>query len=561
MKRVMVLVALAFLYAEVAQAGEAMTIQSVAVTPGTGVTPDLQEAATQIIESYVSAGSVLTSEELDAKLVEARQEFIARGYSLAKIIRTGPNRGLAADGVLPLLVQMGTVRDVVVTFKGREPGEDGMYFSNRLMHKHFEHIHTGDVFNLGNLYLALHGFNAHPDLTANMRVKVSEDAETAEAGAKLYLEVEEDMPLHAALEVNNHAIDALDNWQAIGMVQYSNVSGVDDTFSLVPSMTLNGDQWSLASNYTRPFELWRGGMISFWGGFADTDLDDMRAGDLSLGYQSNGYFIGGQVSFQLLDSSRHDLQFFSGLQYRYTEQDLTWLGMALSEYQVGVLPFTVGLSYMSRTLDRLGGRNFLTVSGSVNVMDDHDRIEKIWPDAEEHYVVYRAQAARIQPLSGGMTLHQGFDAMWTLYLRLEAQYTQDPLIAQEQLLLGGPSNIRGYRVSSYAGDQSVYGTFEMRTPTWHNLVSGWFGAKHERQNDWIDGLQFLTFFDYGYLAWEEAPMMGLESDSVYLMSLGVGARLQLTKHASLSCDVAFPLKKHSDKDDHCEVYAGFRGQF
>lgn len=544
--------------------GEPLKVRAVAVIRGNGVSREIADLVRDAVEDALDAEGVIGSDALDRRLLIVRQHLINQGYYLSRIMRVGPDRGVTPEGILPLHLQVGTVQDIEIAFKGRQPGEDGKWFTNEQIARRFDGVKAGDGFNYGQLYLALYGLNAHPDLQADVNVGVTPGGgEEGDAVAGFRLDVEERFPLHGSLEINNYAVDSVDNWQAVGTLQYLNLTKADDVLTFSPAVALSGDQWSGSLSYFRPFRRFRGGHFNVYGGYTDTDVDKLDAGALrDLIYEGNGWFLGGQVSFNLIDTPRHNLSLFTGIQYRRIEQNLSWLGYGLSDYSVGYLPLSVGLSYTNRAPDILGGRNFATLSGTYNLLDTGDKIRNLWPDAETHYTLFRAQYARIQPLFGTPTLSQGYDAQWTAFFRLEGQWTTQTLHPNEQLVLGGHDNLRGYRVNGYAGDRGLYGTLELRTPVWRDLVASYFREEPGDPDSWIDALQFLAFIDYGWLD-RERTFYGQDA-AQFLWSVGFGARLALTKHTALNLDVAFPCRdvnENSEDDENVEVYLGIRAQF
>lgn len=544
--------------------GDVLAVKSVEVVRGQGATPELAELVRVNVESALSPTGTIGSAALDRRLLVIRQGLIDQGYYLARIVRTGPNRGVTPEGVLRLCLQVGCVQDVEVAFRGKEPGEDGAYFTNEQVRKRFDRVKRGNGFNYGELYLALYGLNNHPDLTADVDVRASLGTGTnGDSTVTCHLDVEEKLPLHASFELNNYAIDAVDNWQAVAVVQYLNLTKADDVLTIAPAMALSGDQWSISANYTRPFSFLNGGTFSLYGGYSDSEIDDIDNSVIrDLNYQGYGCFGGGRLSFNLIDSSAQNLSLFADLMYRSMEQRLALASLALQRYNVGVLPLTTGLSWTNRRLDALGGRNFATLSWTFNLLDTGDKVRDVWTDADTHYSIFRAQFARIQPLFGETTLSQGFDSQWTAFLRMEGQWSGKNLMPYEQLTLGGHDNLRGYRTNGHYGDNGIYGTLELRTPVWRDLVSGLVRTSDEDPEKWLDSVQLLAFCDFAWLE-RESTSYG-HGDSEYPWSLGVGARMALSKHTALTCDVAFPmkdLKDNSKDDDDVEIYVGVRAQF
>lgn len=544
--------------------GELLKIRSVEVSRGKGVSRALADMVRENVEAALSPEGEISSSALERRLLVVRQGLINRGYYFSRIVRVGEHGGVSPDGVLRLHLQAGFVRDIEVVFKGRQPGEDGAYFSNEQVLKRFDRVKQGDAFNYGELYLALYGLNNHPDLTADVNVGASLGTEAdGDSSVSYRLDVEEQLPLHTSLEINNYAIDAVDNWQAVGTAQYLNLTRADDVLTVSPATALSGDQWSIAANYTRPFALFNGGSLSLYGGYSDSDIDDVDDAVISdLNYQGYGWFTGARVSFNLIDTPAQNLSLFFDLMFRSVEQRLFLDDLALQRYRVGVLPLTVGLSWTNRRLDALGGRNFASVSWTYNLTDTGDRVRDVWQDAETHYSILRAQFARIQPLFGEATLAQGFDAQWCAFLRLEGQWAGRNLMPYEQLSLGGHDNLRGYRTNGHYGDNGLYGTLELRTPVWRDLLSGTVRAPSEDPEQWIDSLQLLAFCDYGRIERESTRYS--RSDRDFLWSLGFGARMALTRHTALTCDVAFPMRDLNENrkdDEDVEVYVGIRAQF
>ena len=183
-------------------------------------------------------------------------------------------------------------------------------------------------------------------------------------------------------------------------------------------------------------------------------------------------------------------------------------------------------------------------------------------DVWDEYIAYRL-------LKGRFTWHEFREAdrfveteqylhQWTLFMKLEGQYTSDTLIPVEKLSLGGYNCLRGYRTRGYLGDYGVYGTFELRTPILVDTFASLFGDRTNKQA--FDRLQFLGFLDWGYTAFNDLPS-GYDDDE-YLYSAGFGARLSVTKYTQLKCDVAFPLHDTDwADDDSVEVYFSLQVQF
>ena len=153
--------------------GEPLKVRAVAVIRGNGVSREIADLVRDAVEDALDAEGVIGSDALDRRLLIVRQHLINQGYYLSRIMRVGPDRGVTPEGILPLHLQVGTVQDIEIAFKGRQPGEDGKWFTNEQIARRFDGVKAGDGFNYGQLYLALYGLNAHPDLQADVNVGVT----------------------------------------------------------------------------------------------------------------------------------------------------------------------------------------------------------------------------------------------------------------------------------------------------------------------------------------------------------------------------------------------------
>ncbi len=147
-------------------------------------------------------------------------------------------------------------------------------------------------------------------------------------------------------------------------------------------------------------------------------------------------------------------------------------------------------------------------------------------------------------LAVGRRLPWGFSAA----LRSRWQYTPAPVVGNEQFGLGGPDTVRGYLEAEALVDSGVAGTLELLAPTWT--------LGRERPF----GLQAMTFVDAGVGRTEQPlPRQAAEVD---LSSWGAG--LTLTRAPLLDARVYWarplvPADRTLDGDDR--VHFSFRMGF
>lgn len=500
-----------------------------------------------------------TAGDVSKAIAKVRQDLMKEGYYLLRISLARENAYDAARKTLSVLVDQGSFGKTTIRFDGEE---EGTWFSSRQIYRRFKDIEEGQAFDYTRLRGALFDANSHPDLTIDTAIAVRKPIEgegndkRIARYADLNLDVHESCPIHGVWEINNYGMEEIEEWQTSLTMQYLNLTKHDDVLTFSPGVSFGGEMLSLAASYMLPHEWWLGGNTTLYGGWSRLDVDDIVS---QLDLEGTGYFVGLQHSENLYNTDRHQLAISVGVLWRYIEDQYTAMGYALNERNASILPISLALSYTGKKADFLGGRNFATIQGVYNVMNGGDALEELWTGSEEHYWIARWQLARLQPLFGWFDekteqdLHQ-----WMLFLKLEGQYTSDTLIPVEKLALGGYNCMRGYRTRGYLGDYGIYGTVELRTPILVDGISSVFGDRTNKTP--IDRLQFLGFCDYGIANYNDLPS-GYD-DNEFLCSFGVGARLAVTKHSQLRCDLAFPVVDGNNPDDEdCELYLGVQFQF
>lgn len=169
-------------------------------------------------------------------------------------------------------------------------------------------------------------------------------------------------------------------------------------------------------------------------------------------------------------------------------QTTTELDSRQSRNSVLYLPFTLRWD-VSRP-DKWGSTSF-NLNNSVNVagiLDDGEAFRR---------TVYSAKATGTYVTAGaGLTRVQRLHEDWSLLLRADGQWANEPLLSNEQFGLGGLSGVRGYRDGQEYGDTGWRATIEPRAPE----------VELGMVENWPMRLRSSVFLDYGerYLL-EPAP--------------------------------------------------------
>jgi len=512
-----------------------------------------------LLKPLLCDGTEKTVGDLKAALVDAKNTLVARGYYLVTILPASASAYDAGTQTLDLAVDPGRFGKIAID----RDENAGNWYSDEQILKRLKFVKEGEPFNYNTLRQALRAINTHPDLTANTHLTLRKEANATNApaatGARYIdteLTVDDSLPLHAMLDLNNYAMEELDYWQMLLTVEYLNLTGADDTLAISPGVTLNGDMWSIASSYRRPFDFLRGGAWSVYGGYSDMDCDKILP---RLDLEGIGGFAGLNTSWNLIDTAARNFAFNAGVQWRYLKDRYDAYSENLQNRDLSIVPLTVGFSYADKRRDALGGYDSAFIGQTVNLYGDTEKFEKYSESSESHYTVMRANWSRLQPVYGPEVDGEEWRC-WNLFGKLEGQWSQDhTLISAERLAYGGYNCLRGYRTRGYLGDNGVYGTAELRTPVWCDPVTSLFLSREGQSA--LERVQFLVFSDFGYLNYNTSyPNMDQDE---FLWSAGFGLRAGLTRYLSLNFDCAFPLTNGyaSDKDRDLELYFSIRMQY
>jgi hemolysin activation/secretion protein len=123
----------------------------------------------------------------------------------------------------------------------------------------------------------------------------------------------------------------------------------------------------------------------------------------------------------------------------------------------------------------------------------------------------------------------------SLVLRVDGQYTKDPLVSLEQFSLGGPDSVRAYSVAEVLAEKGGIATLELTAGP-----PGLSGKKAFGNNTWGQVLQFSVFVDYadGRM---NPPFASTEGNVVNLAGAGGSIQFTVPGHVFSRLDVATPL--------------------
>jgi hemolysin activation/secretion protein len=280
------------------------------------------------------------------------------------------------------------------------------------------------------------------------------------------LDVQDSLPLHATLEVNNRYSANTSHIRLIGEVSYDNLFQRDQSLSVqyqtAPEHPADAKIWSVS--YVIPTH--SGPVWALYAVRSDSNI--AAVGDLNV--IGNGKIFGLRFIDPLPSAGPNFYHnFTAGLDYKDFKQDVvlqgadssiaspakyppfslqysaTWLGPADTEHHASVA--TTGMRN-STTADF--GINFLIRGLGTDAAQFANKRAGAGPT----YFIFRPGLQRQQLLPWN----------WSLVARADGQLASGPLISNEQYGAGGAESVRGYTESERLGDEGLRGSFELRSP-------------------------------------------------------------------------------------------------
>lgn len=327
------------------------------------------------------------------------------------------------------------------------------------------------------------------------------------------LKVDDKLPLHASLELNDRYSQDTTRWRLGGSVHYDNLWQRDHSLSLSFQLSPeNIDEVQvLSANYLMRFDS-SDLLLALYGVHSKSNV--ATVGGINI--LGNGTILGARLIKPLpsVENYYHSISF--GLDYKDYGQTLTNFDLSTP---ITYMPLSA--SYSGGWQGTSSSTQFTTgVTFGMRglVADEKEFLEKrqgvdSHAGAKPNFFIAKAEIERTEALP------RGFEA----YGKLDGFFSGSPLISNEQYLAGGADTVRGYLEAEASGDQAVHSTLEIRSPQLLKNVS------------WMQDFKLAAFYDV-------ASLKTIDAESAHLSGTGVGLRLKAFKGVNLDWDVAVPLQ-------------------
>lgn len=365
----------------------------------------------------------------------------------------------------------------------------------------------GHVPHMPDVQADLVAVNQLPDRSITPALTAGRDPDTVDVDLK----VDDHLPFHGSLELNNRRSQQTTALRDSGSLSYNNLWQRGDSitagFQVAPLRLNDAKVGNLSYTYRIPDS-----RASLTASYVQSDSS------VSTGPSGNVVGRGKIAGLRVLMPFSGDETFTHSLTAGFDYKDLTedvGAGQAVTHSPIAYVPFTA--SYLASWN---GTGSSTDASGTL-----------IWATRSlgNGWQNFDNKRAYAQP--DFAYLKADFDHTHTLPYNLEVyahgtvQVSPSPLVSSEQFSIGGMDTVRGYLESESLGDYGGAGELELHSPP----LARYIGNP-------VNNLRFLTFVDAGATK-IHLPQSGQHwSDT--LASAGVGASMRLFGHLGAEVDDA-----------------------
>lgn len=456
---------------------------------------------------YPHLGPQRSLRDVDAARASLEQAYHKRGYLTVSV--TIPEQQVT-QGVVRLQVVEGSVESLKVS--------GNKYHSRSVIREEVPALAVGEIPHFPSLQSQLGALSRTPDR------KVTPLLRPGRVPGKLEVElaVEDELPLHGSVELNNRRSPDTSPWRIEAGVRYDNLFQRSHSASVnyVVSPENRNEVEVLVGSYTLP--VGGGHSLALYGLLSDSNI--ASAADTTV--IGKGTTFGARYIVPL-PGLPETPTFFHTLALGFDRKNFRETQNLLGADQK-VSP----LRYTSFTTQYTGGRStdfgdFLAgmslVTGLRRGSQRDVNCQGVVVDqfacrrfgAQSNFMYLRGELSYTRRLLG-----------WELFGRGDFQAAGQPLVSNEQFLAGGQDSVRGYLEGEAAGDRGWRLRAEVRTPALAEAFA--------------TTLRAVVFLEGAELTLED-PLPGQRSRAT-LAGSGLGLRLKAPRGLSSSLEWAVALR-------------------
>ena len=400
---------------------------------------------------------------------------------------------------------------------GRLRVHGSRYFSLEDIKKKAPSLAEGKVPNFNEVQEDILALNRLPD----RRVTPVLRAGIVPGTVDIDLQVKDTNPLHGSFEVNNRYSADTTHSRLNASLSYNNLwqlgHSIGGSFQVAPERP--DDAKVFSAFYLARFPQLDWFTLTLQGNKQDSDVSTLGGNNSS----GKGETVGLRAGVTLPNATGFYESASFGFDYKHADSHtITFSNLDLPPTPVTYYPLSA--SYTASWIGKGYETDFNADLVACLRIDTRDgEFDNRRYNSSNNFVVLRGD------LSHEHDLPFGFQA----FGKVQGQLSDSPLVDTEQFGGGGLSTARGYLESTALGDNALFGTLELRSPSLLGNLTKW----HDK--DLVDEWRLYAFFDCGVLTLIDA--LPEQQSRFNFASIGFGSRLRLLEHLNASVDIGFPL--------------------
>ena len=389
---------------------------------------------------YPLLGLNKTLKDVEAARTALETLYHDRGYGTV-FVDIPPQT--VSDGLVRLRVTEGRVE--------REQISGAHYFPERDVIAALPAAKPGTVLQLSKLQEELAAVNTEtPDRSVVPILK----AGSAPGTVDLSLQVNDHLPLHGSLELNNQASLDTRSLRLIGSISYGDLFGRLDSLSLQYQTTPQQfDQVRVfAANYVwHPLESGLQPSLQY----VNSNSNVAAVG--TLGVLGIGEITGLRLAYPFLSDAGSNQSVTFGLDYKHFRNLINENATTSSNTPISYLNLSVAYAGLWRSTLLATTFSLTANAGPRGIVNNQNAFANDRALASDNYFYTR----------GDLTFEFKLPKDFRLRLRAAGQAAAEPLITNENFSIAGADGVRGYLESEVLGDKGIKETVQVISPGWH----------------------------------------------------------------------------------------------
>ncbi len=448
---------------------------------------------------YPFLGEERVAADVDRARDALERLYRERGYQTVQV-------SIPKQGVENKIIHLQVVENPV----GRLRVVDSKYHTPSEIKQIAPSLTEGTVPNLTDVQRDIVALNQQADMKVTPRLKAGKAPGTVDVD----LEVEDKLPLHASIEINNQHNQQTSALRTAATVSYDNLWQMGHSASFT---------YQVAPQNRSDAEVFSGSYLariprSDWSFLAYAVKSNSAVAALSnTDVIGKGSIFGVRSIVNLPGSDTFYQSLTVGIDRKDLSQNVITSGVP-ADAPVLYYPMSIAYAPTWRDDDLVTQANLSLNFALPGIGSDSRKFDVQRFDAQRQYFYAKAILNRTQPLLWGTQLA----------IRLEGQVANGALLSSEQMSAGGAHNVRGYLEAERLSDNGLQSSVELRSP----LLDAY---SYSFLKDW----RISAFYDSAAL-WQNQPLPG-EQDEFGLASAGIGTRFSMLDVLDGAVDLAFPI--------------------